>query len=315
MSSFSSSVNESSSEEEFQLFKTQLKKVQDFIEECNNKIVNKTLCANDLSLMKIEMKYLTELEQQVTSEKMKSSYVLYKTLSLKMVQESYRICSWLIEKQCSEMDNMFDIDTYVIKIIEACDDKEDPLSHIDTIFNGAFKNINCFNLNFYGNIKSEESAETQVITQSRKEYRKSQKRPLEDQVVPVEVGSDTGDNELQITLSKVKHCLKKALINNQGNPISFYAFAIDPFSLTFTIENLFHLATLVKDHFVEIKRISDGENYEFSTITLAKKRNTNDKPKTDDNISSLFTMNYELWQYYVKKFHITERMIKQDGDD
>jgi len=87
--------------------------------------------------MKSEMKYLTELEQQVTSEKMskclwysnhnfffdfhlqfsESSYVSYKTMSLKMVQESYRICSWLMEKQCSEMDNMFDIDTYVDKIV------------------------------------------------------------------------------------------------------------------------------------------------------------------------------------------------------
>jgi len=37
MSSFSSSVNESRSEEEFQLFKAQLKKVQDLIEEYNNK--------------------------------------------------------------------------------------------------------------------------------------------------------------------------------------------------------------------------------------------------------------------------------------
>uniref|UniRef100_A0A2S2NRY5 Uncharacterized protein n=1 Tax=Schizaphis graminum TaxID=13262 RepID=A0A2S2NRY5_SCHGA len=117
MSSFSSSMNESRSEEEFQLFKAQLKKVQDLIEEYNNKIVDKTLCADDLANMKSEMKYLTELEQQVTSEKMKSSYVSYKTMSLKMVQESYRICSWLMEKQCSEMDNMFDIDTYVDKIV------------------------------------------------------------------------------------------------------------------------------------------------------------------------------------------------------
>lgn len=46
-----------------------------------------------------------------------SNYVLYKTMSLKMVQESYRICNWLMEKQCSEMDNIFDIDTYVDKIV------------------------------------------------------------------------------------------------------------------------------------------------------------------------------------------------------
>lgn len=37
ISSFSSSVDESRSEEEFQLFKTQLNKVQDLIEEYSNK--------------------------------------------------------------------------------------------------------------------------------------------------------------------------------------------------------------------------------------------------------------------------------------
>ncbi|XP_026813567.1 non-structural maintenance of chromosome element 4-like [Rhopalosiphum maidis] len=315
MSSFSSSVNESCSEEEFQLFKAQLKKVQDLIEEYNNKIVDKTLCADDLADMKSEMKYLTELEQQVTSEKMKSSYVSYKTMSLKMVQESYRICSWLMEKQCSEMDNMFDIDTYVDKIIESCADKEDPLSHINTLFNDAFKNINYFNLSFYGTIKSEEPAETQVLTQTKKDYRKSQKRPLEEQVVPDEVGSETGDNELQITLLRVKRCLKKAVFENQGDPVSFHEFAIDPFSLTYTIENLFHLASLAKDGVIEIERILDNENDEFSTITLAKKKSTNAKPKTDDIISSLFTMNYELWKYYIRKYKITKRMIKQDGDE
>lgn len=44
MSSFSSSVNESHSEEEFILFKTQLKKVQDLIEEYNFKSMYAVLC-------------------------------------------------------------------------------------------------------------------------------------------------------------------------------------------------------------------------------------------------------------------------------
>lgn len=55
---------------------------------------------------------------------------------------------------------------------------------------------------------------------------------------------------------RVKRCLKKAIVDNDGNPISFHAFAIDPFSLTFTIENLFHLASLAKDGYIEIERLS-----------------------------------------------------------
>lgn len=50
MSSFSSSVNESGSEEEFQLFKTQLKKVQDLIEEYNYKSMCAVLCLYLLSV-------------------------------------------------------------------------------------------------------------------------------------------------------------------------------------------------------------------------------------------------------------------------
>lgn len=46
-----------------------------------------------------------------------ANFVSYKTMSLKMVQESYRICNWLMEKQCSDMDNIFDINTYVDKIV------------------------------------------------------------------------------------------------------------------------------------------------------------------------------------------------------
>jgi len=70
------------------------------------------------------------------------------------------------------------------------------------------------------------------------------------------VGNENGDNELQITLLRVKKCLKKAVLDNKGEPVSFHKFAIDPFSLTFTIENLFHLASLVKDGFIKIEKVS-----------------------------------------------------------
>lgn len=50
--------------------------------------------------------------------------------------------------------------------------------------------------------------------------------------------------------------MKKAVVDNDGDPVSFHAFAIDPFSLTFTIENLFHLASLAKDGVIEIERVS-----------------------------------------------------------
>jgi len=43
---------------------------------------------------------------------------------------------------------------------------------------------------------------------------------------------------------------------NGGDPVPFHWFAIDPFSLTFTVENLFHLASLVKDGVIKIERVS-----------------------------------------------------------
>lgn len=50
--------------------------------------------------------------------------------------------------------------------------------------------------------------------------------------------------------------MKKAVVDNNGDPVSFHSFVIDPFSLTFTIENLFHLASLAKDGVIEIERLS-----------------------------------------------------------
>lgn len=61
---------------------------------------------------------------------------------------------------------------------------------------------------------------------------------------------------MQIALKRVHRCLKEAISKNQGKPISFYKFAIDPFSLTYTVENLFNLASLVKDGVIEIERES-----------------------------------------------------------
>jgi len=61
-----------------------------------------------------------------------------------------------------------------------------------------------------------------------------------------------GDNELQITMTRVKNCLRRAVSNNNGKPISFIKFAVDPFSFPHTVENLFHLSLLVKDKIVKI---------------------------------------------------------------
>lgn len=63
-----------------------------------------------------------------------------------------------------------------------------------------------------------------------------------------------------MALKRVHRCLKEAVSNNQGKPISFYKFAIDPFSLTYTIENLFNLASLTKDGVIKIER---GPGYDL----------------------------------------------------
>jgi hypothetical protein len=36
---------------------------------------------------------------------------------LKILQESFRICNWLMEKECNEIDNIFDINSYIDKIV------------------------------------------------------------------------------------------------------------------------------------------------------------------------------------------------------
>lgn len=71
--------------------------------------------------------------------------------------------------------------------MSACDGEANPLKHIDVLFKGVLKNTDCCNLNFYGNIHSFDVDDTSILTQNKREYKKSQKRQLEELVVPNEV--------------------------------------------------------------------------------------------------------------------------------
>jgi len=296
--------------EEFVKFREQLKLVEALVESYNVKMVDRVLCADDLDVLKRELKYLSEFEQELTDEKMKCDYVPYKTRALQMVQESYRICNWLIQKKFSEMDNTFEIDSFFDKIYEACAGKENPFEHINTMFDGVLKNDNNFNLNFFGNIKSNSTYEI-ASKQGRKEYKKSEKRPLEDQVVPIEVENEMGDNELQRTITNVKNCLIRAVSNNNGEPVPFFKFAIDPFSFSHSVENLFHLAVLVKDRLIKIA-LNEGckGDEHFATVTVVKKNhNENDEIEKDDFMTTILSINHDLWKHYIEKYNITEQMI------
>lgn len=61
------------------------------------------------------------------------------------------------------------------------------MDHINTLFSGVMKNTNYFNLNFYGNVQPNEYEDSSTLTQCKKEKQKSQKRQLEELVVPDEV--------------------------------------------------------------------------------------------------------------------------------
>lgn len=69
----------------------------------------------------------------------------------------------------------------------ACADKEDKLGHMNSLFSNVMKNTNYFGLNFFGNLKIEESTDLATSIQCKKQIKRSVKRPLEEQVVPVEV--------------------------------------------------------------------------------------------------------------------------------
>lgn len=69
--------------------------------------------------------------------------------------------------------------------------------------------------------------------------------------IQAEIG--VSDDESQLCLKRVHRCLVEAVSNNQGKPICFYKFAIDPFSLTYTVQNVFNLASLVKDGVAKIE--------------------------------------------------------------
>lgn len=70
-----------------------------------------------------------------------------------------------------------------------------------------------------------------------------------------------------MTMKRITGCLKRALSNNEGKPVSFYKFAIDPSSFTYTVENLFNLASLAKDKIIKIEK---GLGNVFSNIIRSK---------------------------------------------
>lgn len=43
--------------------------------------------------------------------------VSYKSMYLKIIQDSYRICNWISEKQFINIDDVFTIDSFVDKIV------------------------------------------------------------------------------------------------------------------------------------------------------------------------------------------------------
>lgn len=61
---------------------------------------------------------------------------------------------------------------------------------------------------------------------------------------------------MQAVIKEVSKCLQRAVQKNNGKPVSFFKFAINPYSLSQTIENCFHLASLVKDRHVIIEKNS-----------------------------------------------------------
>lgn len=68
----------------------------------------------------------------------------------------------------------------------------------------------------------------------------------------IQVQDKSGNNELQITLMRITKCLKLAISNNNNQPVCFHKFAIDPFSLAYSVENIFNLALLLKDNLIKV---------------------------------------------------------------
>lgn len=46
-----------------------------------------------------------------------SNYVSYKSMYLKIVQDSYPLCNWVLEKNFKDMDDVFDVNSFVDKIV------------------------------------------------------------------------------------------------------------------------------------------------------------------------------------------------------
>jgi len=129
-----------------------------------------------------------------------------------------------------------------------------------------------------------------------------QKEKIGKKVVP-ETLKNTKKDDQNETAKRVEHvnrCILKA-----GQPIEFWVLVLDPNSFAHTVENIFHVAFLVKDGRVKIKKENNGFTVEPSDPPL----HSDFTDGSAKQIQRILKIDIPTWRKLLEEYSITDAFI------
>lgn len=116
----------------------------------------------------------------------------------------------------------------------------------------------------------------------------------------------TGDEE-QNTAHMVKMVYRKFIENQDGEPINFFKFFINPNSFGQSVENLFFTSFLIKDSRLKLTVDESGIPFVTEVDPLEQRAGMNGSVSATNH--HIATFDYRTWQSLVEKHNISEAFL------
>ncbi|XP_063984548.1 EP300-interacting inhibitor of differentiation 3 isoform X2 [Diachasmimorpha longicaudata] len=149
------------------------------------------------------------------------------------------------------------------------------------------------------------------IIKVEKEQRKAREKTTRDVLMPAKkpdtvVAIANDDNPVDKSVDKIAHVIKKYYKRHQ-EPLNFFKLIVNPLDFGKTVENMLHVAFLVRDGRMEL---FVGDDDDLFIQPVAKEILEEQAAHENVNrIANIPTLNMETWKLLVEVLEITEAMI------